>query len=150
MLRSVELAANGGIEEPHDSLLISSAASSDHLCEEHDGSGGSVRFVNSTVRYHMGGGFFSKLWSGRTTMEQILMVVVCLLVFSCSILLIIIGKTQETQVTVINSSHLSNNTKDLCLSQECVQVAAAIISDLDGDVDPCHDFYKVSFLSRSY
>lgn len=130
-------------EEPHDSL-ISSAASSDHLCE-HDGSGGSVRFVNSTVRYHMGGGFFSKLWSGRTRLEQVLMVLVCVLIFICSVLFIVIGKTQETRVTVINSSHLSNNTKDLCLSQECVQVAAAIISDLDGDVDPCHDFYKVGF-----
>ena len=31
-----------------------------------------------------------------------------------------------------------------CMSHECVKVAAAIISDLDVETDPCDDFYKVS------
>ena len=60
-----------------DNNLIGGLASSDHLCEPPDdggGAGGRVRFVNSTVRYHMASGAAQTLWTGRTSLEKILMV----------------------------------------------------------------------------
>ena len=62
-----------------DNNLIGGLASSDHLCEPPDdggggGAGGRVRFVNSTVRYHMANGAAQTLWTGRTSLEKILMV----------------------------------------------------------------------------
>ena len=125
---------NHSFEAPQASLISTSSA--DHLCEEPEG-GGRVRFVNSTVRYHMGGGSAQTLWTGRTRLEQVLMVAVACLIFLSSILLIVIGKTQEGRPG-------TNETgPDLCLSQECVKVAATILSDIDTSVEPCNDFYKV-------
>ena len=74
------------------------SSSADHLCETDPNSGagssgGQVRFVNSTVRYHLGNG--SSLWSGRTRLEKILIVLVAGLTLLASTLLIILGKTQE-------------------------------------------------------
>ena len=123
-----------------DNNLIGGTASSDHLCEPPDigeGTGGRVRFVNSTVRYHMRNGAAQTLWTGRTRFEQILMVLVTCLILMVSILLIVIGREQEA-VTKIGSQ------EKYCLSHDCVKVAAAIISDLDTDTHPCDDFYKVS------
>ena len=85
----------------------------------------------------MRNGAAQTLWTGRTRFEQILMVLVTGLILMVSILLIVIGKEQEV-VTKIGSK------PKYCLSHECVKVAAAIISDLDIDTDPCDDFYKVS------
>ena len=111
--------------------LITSAASSEHLCEAEGG--GHVRFVNSTVRYHMGSGPWNTLWNGRTRLEQILMLIVAGLVFTASILMIVVGKTQEENGPQPNK---------LCLSRECVKVAATILSDLHESSPPCDDFYK--------
>ena len=69
------------------------SSSADHLCESDQNSGGQVRFVNSTVRYHLGSG--GSLWSGRTRLERILIVLVVGLTLLASMLLIILGKTQE-------------------------------------------------------
>ena len=60
------------------------------------------------------------------------------LILTVSVLFIVIGKEEET-VTEIQKSD-----SKYCLSSECVKVAAAIISDLDDETDPCDDFYKVS------
>ena len=62
-----------------DNNLIGGLASSDHLCEPPEdggggGAGGRVRFVNSTVRYHMASGAAQTLWTGRTSLEKVLMV----------------------------------------------------------------------------
>jgi len=124
-----------------DNNLIGGLASSDHLCEPPDdggggGAGGRVRFVNSTVRYHMASGAAQTLWTGRTSLEKILMVLVTGLILTVSVLFIVIGKEEET-VTEIQKSD-----SKYCLSSECVKVAAAIISDLDDETDPCDDFYK--------
>ena len=102
-----------------------------------------MRFVNSTVRFHMRNGAAQTLWTGRTRLEQILMVLVTCLILLASILLIVIGKEQEATVTPETEV---GNQKNPCLSPECVKVAAAIISDLDNDTHPCDDFYKVSIL----
>jgi hypothetical protein len=40
---------------------------------------------------------------------------------------------------VTSASHPS-----VCLSPECVKVAATILSDMDMKADPCKDFYQVS------
>ena len=67
-----------------------------------------------------------------------LRVLVTGLILTVSVLFIVIGKEEET-VTEIEKSD-----SKYCLSSECVKVAAAIISDLDDETDPCDDFYKVS------
>jgi membrane metallo-endopeptidase-like protein 1 len=124
--------------------LISS--SSDHLCEpgletSSVNSDGRVRFVNSTVRYHMGSGATS-LWTSRTRLEQILLVVLSVFMLLSSILLIVIGENKSLYpVTVTSSMHVGNS---LCLSPECIKVAATILSDINTDVPPCEDFYKYS------
>ena len=118
---------------------MGSAASSDHLCEP---DGGRVRFVNSTVRYHMGSSAANTLWVARTRLEQVLMVMVSGLILTVSILFIIIGKTQDFSAGSNPASGKISN-QSLCLSPQCVKVAAAILSDLDDDIDPCDDFYKV-------
>ena len=107
-----------------------------------------MRFVNSTVRFHMRNGAAQTLWTGRTRLEQILMVLVTCLILLASILLIVIGKEQEATgiVTTKPETDEFGNQKNVCLKPECVKVAAAIISDLDTDTHPCDDFYKVSVL----
>ena len=86
---------NASFEGPSANLMPSSSDA--HLCETDQNSGtssgGQVRFVNSTVRYHLGNG--SSLWSGRTRLEKILIVLVAGLTLLASTLLIILGKTQE-------------------------------------------------------
>ena len=67
------------------------------------------------------------------------MVLVTGLILVVSILFIIIGKNREI-------GPANNAQQPLCLSPECVKVAAAIISDLDEDTDPCQDFYKVRII----
>ena len=41
---------------------------------------------------------------------------------------------------VTSASHPS-----VCLSPECVKVAATILSDMDMKADPCKDFYQVTY-----
>ena len=67
------------------------SSSADHLCEADQG--GQVRFVNSTVRYHLGNG--TSLWAGRTRLEQILLILLAGLILLASTLLIVLGKSQE-------------------------------------------------------
>ena len=73
----VGLSSAGISSFEEDNNLIGGLASSDHLCEPPDdgggGAGGRVRFVNSTVRYHMANGAAQTLWTGRTSLEKILM-----------------------------------------------------------------------------
>ena len=124
------------------------SASSDHLCEPNEagtgpvGSGGRVRFVDSTVRYHIPNGAAHFVWSGRTRLEQVLLVIVAGLVLVISVLMIVLGEAEKgwSAATLSLTTH---NHDDLCLSPECITVAATILSDIDPKVDPCEDFYKV-------
>ena len=43
-----------------------------------------------------------------------------------------------------NNKARDNTNTTLCVSKECVKVAAAILSDLDTTVNPCDDFYLYS------
>ena len=117
------------------------ASSSDHLCEPGgSSSGGSVRFVDSTVRYHVSSGAYYTLWSSRSILERILQVAVLVLVIVISLLLITVGEYSQ----YYNKDGRLDGSKDrLCLSQECISVAATILSDIDPTVEPCKDFYKV-------
>ena len=47
-----------------------------------------------------------------------------------------------TNITKVTNATRLNNT--MCLSTECVQVAARLTSYMDPNVDPCEDFYKYS------
>ena len=50
--------------------------------------------------------------------------------------------TNITNITKVTNATRLNNT--MCLSTECVQVAARLTSYMDPNVDPCEDFYKYS------
>ena len=108
-------------EGPNASLISTSSA--DHLCEPEGsgGGGGRVRFVNSTVRYHIGSGPAHALWTGRSRLEQVLMVAVAGLILISSILLIVIGKTQEdtTCGRPINDSNSNNSSVNDVLLMKC-------------------------------
>ena len=100
----------------------SMSVSSDRLCTAPDG--GHVRFVNSTIRYHMNGPGF---WQARSKLEKGLMVGLLTLAGTIVVLMfVIIGYTDE--VNTLNL-HLSTSQTDLhhgteyCLSPECVKVA---------------------------
>uniref|UniRef100_A0A0K2UQD6 Uncharacterized protein n=1 Tax=Lepeophtheirus salmonis TaxID=72036 RepID=A0A0K2UQD6_LEPSM len=36
----------------------------------------------------------------------------------------------------------SRSNKSVCLTPDCIQISASILSSMDQDVDPCEDFYK--------
>ncbi|CAG2182254.1 unnamed protein product, partial [Oppiella nova] len=38
----------------------------------------------------------------------------------------------------------NDEKEELCLTSECVRVAATILERIDTSVDPCHDFYMFS------
>ena len=107
-----------------ESMDTNSVGSAEHFCEP----GGRVRFVDSTVRYHMGNSPGS-LWHSRSRLEQVLVGIVVGLLFVTSILLIVMGTSSPVT---------------LCTSHECVKVAATMLNDIDFSIDPCHDFYKVT------
>ena len=97
----------------------------------------------------MASGTYATLWTSRSNLERILLAAVAALIFVISVLLITLG---ESQKTTDNTSHLTTPNAQhpggLCLSQECISVAATILSDIDPTVKPCEDFYKV--LSHPY
>ena len=75
------------------------------------------------------------------------LVVMC---FACLILLVMVasmtGKDRQFNVTIHTPTpHLTNQT-DICLSEECVKVAASILTAAELNQDPCEDFYQVSFI----
>lgn len=127
--------------------LDAMSTSSDHLCEPEGvtASGGRVRFVDSTVRYHMGGGA-PAIWSQRSGLERILIVLVTILTLVTSMLLYVVCNSKggsgghPQNLLVATTKHQA--IKKACLSQECVKVAATMLSDIDASMDPCHDFYK--------
>ena len=66
---------------------------------------------------------------------------VLVLVIVISLLLITVG--EYSQYYTKDGRHGTGGKDGLCLSQECISVAATILSDIDPTVEPCKDFYKV-------
>lgn len=54
----------------------------------------------------------------------------------------LVNTTNVTNLTEITNATRLNNT--MCLTTECVQVAARLTSYMDPNVNPCEDFYKYS------
>ena len=111
------------------------SGSSDHLCEPPiitpaggsstpsgvpggAATGGRVRFVDSTVRYHMGTGPYATLWTSRSHLERILIAAVAILIFVISILFITLGESQRRNIYLQTSN---SHPSGLCLSQECIR-----------------------------
>ena len=43
-----------------------------------------------------------------------------------------------------NSGSLSTNAGSLCLTRDCIKLAASVLSTIDETADPCTDFYQFS------
>ena len=138
------------ILKPSGSLEIavpssnSISGSSDHLCEPPiitpaggsstpsgvpggAATGGRVRFVDSTVRYHMGTGPYATLWTSRSYLERILIAAVAILIFVISILFITLGESQRRNIYLQTSN---SHPSGLCLSQECIRWESSQISGI--------------------
>ena len=140
------------LKQPSGTLEIavpssnSISGSSDHLCEPPlltsaaaggssapsgvsggATSGGRVRFVDSTVRYHMGSGPYATLWTSRSLLERILVAAVAILIFVISILFITLGESQRRNIYLKTSN---SNPSGLCLSQECIRWESSQISGI--------------------
>ena len=99
--------------------------------------GGHVRFVDSTIRYHITG---TSYWHGRSGLEKGLIILTLVLALFCTVMLVVVSSNvHDRQLHYL--SHESRNNK-LCLTPECVKVAANILSAADLKADPCVDFYQ--------
>lgn len=121
---------------------------SDRLCDAPDG--GHVRFVDSTIRYHLGS---TSYWHSRSGLEKGLIIVcVILTLFSVIMVVIVSNNASGKQLYYLSHNKQSNATsvttqspelpKTLCLTEECVKVAGTILSTADLSQDPCEDFYQ--------
>lgn len=108
-----------------------------------DPSGGAVRFMSPSIKYRVRS---TSIWTGRTSVEKWLSVSLVVMSFACLLLLVMVasmaGKDRQFNVT-IHTPHAENMT-DICLSEDCVKVAAKILTAADLKQDPCQDFYQYS------
>ncbi|KAK1799616.1 hypothetical protein P4O66_000385 [Electrophorus voltai] len=85
---------------------------------------------SSTMQVTLQRGLGPRCWAVRTPVERRLVLALCAL----SLALFICILTLRV--------HYRNTRPGLCLSEQCVSVAAAITGALDRSVDPCRDFYS--------
>lgn len=82
------------------------------------------------------------IWTSRSILERVL-IVFCLTFFTTILLLLVLISRQDTDVMFLHLNHNSqHDPAPHCLSPECVRVAASMLRSMDGDVDPCNDFYQ--------
>ena len=61
------------------------------------------------------------------------------------VLAVVVIVALSASLGVMNQrSQTTSSTSQVCQSQECTKLSAAIISALDETVDPCQDFYNFS------
>lgn len=84
----------------------------------------------SSVQVVLRRGLRSRCWTERSNFERKLLVLVCALTVALFICVLTLRP------------HYNQKHTELCLSEPCVSVAAAVLGSLDRTVDPCHDFYS--------
>ncbi|GJQ69916.1 Nep2 [Trypoxylus dichotomus] len=81
---------------------------------------------------------FLRFWYARTIFEKRLLVITALL------LICVIALSVVAVLEVIHSSSRYENTKNVCLTEECVNIAAKLLTFVNKSADPCEDFYEFS------
>ncbi|XP_026880267.2 endothelin-converting enzyme 1 isoform X2 [Electrophorus electricus] len=85
---------------------------------------------SSTMQVTLQRGLGPRCWAVRTPVERRLVLALCALSLALFICILTLGV------------HYRNTRPGLCLSEQCVSVAAAVTGALDRSVDPCRDFYS--------
>lgn len=91
----------------------------------------------------------------RTPLERILLVLLIVMTSVCAIMLILLARPPAPQhrvslndlETPSNASRtrqecLGEQCKSVCITEACVKAAAAMLRNMDMNVDPCADFYE--------
>uniref|UniRef100_A0A4W4G2C4 Endothelin-converting enzyme 1 n=1 Tax=Electrophorus electricus TaxID=8005 RepID=A0A4W4G2C4_ELEEL len=86
--------------------------------------------VSPSSTMQVGRGLGPRCWAVRTPVERRLVLALCALSLALFICILTLGV------------HYRNTRPGLCLSEQCVSVAAAVTGALDRSVDPCRDFYS--------
>ena len=137
-------------------------------CEVLNDEAARTMFVSPSLKYRMRS---TSLWRGRSGLEKVLLVCLSFLLLLCCtfiVVLVVIKKVpplsplttlcytasypQETNMNInflhpdpplqCNKSQSPPASAKVCLSRDCVVVAAEIIQSADFTVDPCQDFYQ--------
>ena len=75
-----------------------------------------------------------RLWIGITVLAIVLAAAV----------ITVIGLAAGLGAAKSSESSESTSEEQVCLSEECVQLSARLLSSMDQSVDPCQDFYNFS------
>uniref|UniRef100_T1IUV5 Peptidase M13 N-terminal domain-containing protein n=1 Tax=Strigamia maritima TaxID=126957 RepID=T1IUV5_STRMM len=96
------------------------------------------------IRYRSG----YDLWTSRTKIEKIFIIILGCLSLLVIILAIIIGSHHHDKPIKYKFVHFTqeNNQTDsnLCLTKQCVTVASALLNSMDASIHACEDFYQYS------
>ena len=68
--------------------------------------------------------------------------VAAVIIIALGVPLGVINEKYGSSVTSTSTSPISDTT--MCLTPECIKLAASVLSAIDQTVDPCTDFYKFS------
>merc|ERR1719225_2108824 len=132
-------------------------------CEVLSDEARTVSFVTPALSYRVRSTSF---WKGRSGLEKLLIVIVAALLILCCSCVIALMIAKQERCTNIRLLHPANPSCDddnsvteysstakipinkdvevqgVCLSPDCVTVAAEIIKSADFSSDPCEDFYQ--------
>merc|ERR1719228_2189488 len=109
------------------------------------GGGSAVLFVSPSLKYRVRS---TSLWHGRSGLEKVLAVTCLALIVTCLVLAIALSSTNRREGNIqLNLVHPPQRHQPVphnkvCLTPECVSVAAEIIESADMSADPCTDFYQ--------
>ncbi|XP_014662900.1 PREDICTED: endothelin-converting enzyme 1-like [Priapulus caudatus] len=131
----------------HDSHGVTARLNSEHRLDgatksmkTHRGSAASADHVKTTTTGRSKSR--SPLWCcvtrrrKLTMLERTLLVSTITMVAACLVLVILLALGSE------DSPEHRNATQEICLTADCINIAASMINRMDASVEPCDDFYR--------
>ncbi|XP_021947553.1 neprilysin-2 isoform X2 [Folsomia candida] len=81
-------------------------------------------------------------WNRRTRLERGLLVSACVFFVTCAALVVALASTNSALREALVDDGAEDTEPGICNTKGCVRTAAAIIQNMDEEVDPCDNFYE--------